>query len=42
LSETVGGTDVSLTQDNNATDEERAHSEQNWLMMLAALKKYVE
>jgi uncharacterized protein YndB with AHSA1/START domain len=35
-------THVSLSQDKNATEEERAHSESNWGMMLAALKKYVE
>ena len=35
-------TKVILSQDNNATEEERAHSEQNWGMMLAALKKYLE
>ncbi len=32
-------TQVVLTQDKNATEEERAHSEQNWGMMLTALKK---
>jgi uncharacterized protein YndB with AHSA1/START domain len=36
------GTRVSLTQDNNPTDEARAHSEKNWVMMLEGLKKYVE
>jgi uncharacterized protein YndB with AHSA1/START domain len=35
-------TKVILSQDNNATEEERAHSEQNWGMMLAALKKFLE
>lgn len=35
-------TRVSLAQDNNATEEERAHSEKNWEMMLAALKKFLE
>jgi uncharacterized protein YndB with AHSA1/START domain len=35
-------THVSLAQDNNATEEERAHSEENWKIMLAALKKFVE
>lgn len=35
-------TRVSLTQDHNATEEERAHSEENWGMMLAALKKFIE
>jgi uncharacterized protein YndB with AHSA1/START domain len=35
-------TGVTLTQDNNASDEERIHSEQNWGMMLAGMKKYLE
>jgi uncharacterized protein YndB with AHSA1/START domain len=35
-------TRVTLAQDRNASKEEREHSEQNWGMMLAALKKYVE
>jgi uncharacterized protein YndB with AHSA1/START domain len=35
-------THVSLAQDNNANDEEQAHSEKNWGMMLAALKKFLE
>jgi uncharacterized protein YndB with AHSA1/START domain len=35
-------TRVSLSQDNNATEEERDHSTKNWEMMLAGLKKYVE
>ncbi len=35
-------THVSLAQDNNATDEVRAHSEKNWGMMLTALKKFLE
>jgi len=33
---------VVLTQDKNLTDADRVHSEQNWAMMLALLKKYVE
>jgi uncharacterized protein YndB with AHSA1/START domain len=33
---------VTLTQDNNATEEERKHSEQNWSMMLTSLKKFLE
>jgi uncharacterized protein YndB with AHSA1/START domain len=36
------GTRVSLTQDNNSTEQERAHSEKNWGMMLEGLKKFVE
>lgn len=35
-------TRVSLAQDNNATEEERADSEKNWGMMLAGLKKFAE
>jgi len=35
-------TRVALSQDHNATDEARQHSEKNWEMMLAGLKKYVE
>lgn len=33
---------VTLTQDNNESEEARQHSEQNWEMMLEALKKFVE
>ena len=35
-------TKVSLSQDNNATDEAREHSEKNWKMMLEGLKKLLE
>jgi uncharacterized protein YndB with AHSA1/START domain len=35
-------TQASLAQDNNATEEARAHSQKNWETMLAALKKFVE
>jgi uncharacterized protein YndB with AHSA1/START domain len=35
-------TRVSLAQDNNETEEARSHSEKNWGMMLAALKKFLE
>lgn len=42
LSPEGGGTRVSLTQDNNPTEEARAHSESNWTTMLDGLKKYVE
>jgi hypothetical protein len=35
-------TGVTLSQDNNASDEERQHSEQNWGMMLSSMKKYLE
>lgn len=35
-------TRVVLTQDNNATGQEREHSERNWNAMLATLKKLLE
>jgi uncharacterized protein YndB with AHSA1/START domain len=35
-------TSVTLSQDNNATEEDRQHSEENWKTMLDGLKKYVE
>lgn len=35
-------TRVSLSQDNNASEEEREHSEANWRMVLASLKKVLE
>ena len=35
-------TRVDLAQDNNANEEERAHSEKNWEMMLAGLRKFIE
>lgn len=36
------GTHLSLSQDNNASDEEAAHSRDNWAAMLSALKNMVE
>jgi len=36
------GTRISLSQDNNPTEQDREHSEKNWTSMLAALKKYLE
>jgi activator of Hsp90 ATPase-like protein len=33
---------VSLTQDNNPSEQAREHSTKNWQMMLAGLKKVVE
>ena len=35
-------THVSLSQDNNPNEQTRQHSEQNWNVMLAGLKKYLE
>ena len=37
-----GATHVVLTQDHNASAEERDHSAQNWAMMLNGLKHFVE
>ena len=42
LSEKDGSTDVRITQDNNANEEERAHSEQNWKTVLDGMKKLLE
>ncbi len=35
-------TDVTITQDHNASEEEKQHSEQNWKMVLEGLKKLLE
>ena len=35
-------TEVTLTQDNNASEEERMDSEENWKTMLAGMKKLLE
>jgi uncharacterized protein YndB with AHSA1/START domain len=42
LAEQDGHTRVALSQDNNSSAQAREHSEKNWAMMLASLKKYVE
>jgi uncharacterized protein YndB with AHSA1/START domain len=42
LSEHDGHTDVTLTQDNNASEEEKAESDKNWNAVLAGLKKVAE
>ena len=42
LSGEDGRTQVSLAQDHNVSEEDRAHSEENWKTMLRGLKKYVE
>jgi uncharacterized protein YndB with AHSA1/START domain len=42
LSARKNKTFVSLSQDNNGSKEEQVHSEQNWGVMLAALKKFLE
>jgi uncharacterized protein YndB with AHSA1/START domain len=35
-------TKITLTQDNNANEEEKEHSEKNWQMFLESLKKLLE
>ena len=35
-------TRVTLSQDNNSTEEDRRHSEENWRMMLENMKKLLE
>jgi uncharacterized protein YndB with AHSA1/START domain len=42
LSETDGSTEVTITQDNNASEEEKVHSEENWKTVLAGMKKLLE
>ncbi len=42
LEERDGHTHLTLTQDNNANEEERAHSTTMWTQMLAELKALVE
>ena len=42
LSDSGDGTEVTLTQDNNSSEEARVHSEKNWGTMLAMLKQYLE
>ena len=42
LSEKDKQTSVTLTQDNNPGEKEKAHSEKNWQMMLDSLKKLLE
>lgn len=42
LTEKGEQTAVTLTQDNNADEKIKKHSEKNWKMMLASLKKLLE
>lgn len=42
LSSDGSQTTVTLSQDNNETEEAREHSEKNWRMMLEGLKKLLE
>jgi uncharacterized protein YndB with AHSA1/START domain len=36
------GVKLTVTQDNNATEEDKTHSEENWKMVLTALKTLLE
>lgn len=42
VQERDGSTDVTITQDKNASEDEKMHSEQNWQMVLDGLKRLVE
>ena len=42
LSEHDGRTDLTILQDNNGSEKEKAESEQNWKTVLAGVKKLVE
>jgi uncharacterized protein YndB with AHSA1/START domain len=42
LSPERSGTRLTIIQDNNASKEEAAHSEQNWQMVLSGIKKLLE
>lgn len=42
LSGNGDNTEVTITQDNNASEEEKNHSEQNWKTVLAGMKKLLE
>ena len=42
LSETADGTEVTITQDNNPTEQEKEHSEQNWRTVLESMQRLLE
>jgi uncharacterized protein YndB with AHSA1/START domain len=42
LRDVDGSTELTLTQDNNGSEQEAAHSAENWNQMLSALKGVVE
>lgn len=42
LLEKGDSTEVTITQDNNASEEEKAHSEKNWQTVLQGMKKLLE
>jgi len=35
-------TEITITQDNNANEQEKVHSEENWKMVLVEMKKLLE
>lgn len=42
LTQTKSGTQVTIIQDNNASEDEKQHSDQFWQTLLEGLKKIVE
>lgn len=42
LSDRGDSTEVTITQDNNATEQEQAHSEKNWKTVLEDMKSLLE
>jgi uncharacterized protein YndB with AHSA1/START domain len=42
LAEVEGGTMLTITQDNNSTEESKGHSEGNWSMVLKTMKDLLE
>jgi len=42
LTEQGDSTEVTITQDNNASEEEKVHSEKNWQTVLDGMKKLLE
>ena len=42
LLEKGDSTEVTITQDNNASEEEKTHSEKNWQTVLKGMKKLLE
>ena len=42
LAEKGESTEVTISQDNNATEEEKAHSEKNWRIVLEGMKTLLE
>jgi uncharacterized protein YndB with AHSA1/START domain len=42
LSDRGDSTEVTITQDNNATEQEQAHSEKNWKTVLEGMKSLLE